>query len=49
MRGCIAEAEKRVHEQIGAETLVQKIMGYFGDLKRLWHDGLTVEERKDLL
>ena len=34
---------------MGAETLAEKIMAYFGDLDRIWREGLTIEERKDLL
>ena len=49
IRGTLAEAEKRLNQRVGAETLAQKIMGYFGELDQLWNQALTVEERKELL
>jgi len=49
VRSALAEAEKRVNQQLGAETLAEKIMGYFGDFNRIWHEGLTIEEQKELL
>ncbi len=49
VRGALSEAEKRVNQRVGAETLAEKIMGFFGDLDRIWRAGLTVEEQKDLL
>jgi hypothetical protein len=49
IRGTLAEAEKRLNQQVGAETLAEKIMGYFGNFDRIWHQGLTIEERKELL
>jgi hypothetical protein len=45
----LGEAENRIQRRIGPETLSEKIMAYFGDLDRIWHDGLSIEERKDLL
>jgi hypothetical protein len=45
----LAEAEQKVARRIGAETLAEKGMVYFGNLDRIWHEGLTIEERKDLL
>jgi hypothetical protein len=44
-----AEAEKRVNRRIGAETLAEKTMAYFGSFDRIFHDGLSIEERKELL
>jgi hypothetical protein len=49
IRGTLAEAEKRLNHGVGAETLAEKIMGYFGNFDRTWHQGLTIEERKELL
>ena len=49
VRSALAEAEKRVNHQLGAEALADKIMGYFGDFNRIWHEGLTIEEQKELL
>jgi DNA invertase Pin-like site-specific DNA recombinase len=49
VRSALAEAEKRANQQIGAETLAEKIMAYFGKFDRIWNQGLTIEERKDLL
>jgi len=49
VRNSLGEAEKRVHQRIGAETLAEKIMARFGHFDRIWHDGLSVEERKELL
>jgi hypothetical protein len=49
VRKVLAEADKRVNQQMGAETLAEKIMGYFGEFDRIWNEGLTIEERKDLL
>ena len=48
-RIALAEAAKRVNQRIGAEALAQKIMAYFGDFKRLWDHGLSIEEQKELL
>jgi len=45
----LGDAEKRVNQRMGAETLAEKIMAYFGQLDRVWHQGLTIEERKELL
>ena len=49
IRNRLGEAEKLVHQRIGAETLAEKIMAYFGQFDRIWHEGLTIEERKELL
>lgn len=45
----LAEAERRMNQQIGAQTLADKIMSYFGQFDRIWHEGLTIEERKTVL
>jgi hypothetical protein len=34
---------------MGAEALAEKIMTYFGEFDRIWQQGLSIEERKDLL
>ena len=49
VRNALGEAEKRGNQRIGAETLADKILAYFGEFDRIWHEGLTVEERKELL
>jgi DNA invertase Pin-like site-specific DNA recombinase len=49
VRNALGEAEKRVNQQVGAEALAEKIMGYFGNFNRIWHEGLTIEEQKELL
>jgi DNA invertase Pin-like site-specific DNA recombinase len=49
VRAALAQAEKHANQKIGADTLAEKIMAYFGDFGRLWNRGLTIEERKDLL
>ena len=49
VRTALGEAEKRVNQKIGADTLAEKIMVYFGDFEKLWNRGLAIEERKDLL
>ena len=49
IRNTLGEAEKRVHQRIGAETLAEKIMAYFGQFNRIWSEGVTIEERKNLL
>jgi len=49
VRSTLGDAEKRVNQRMGAETLAEKIMAYFGQLDRVWHQGLTIEERKELL
>jgi len=48
-RGVLAQAEQRANQQIGAEPLAEKIIAYFGEFDRIWHKGLTIEERKELL
>jgi len=48
-RGALDEAENRVHRRMGAESLAEKIIANFGSLDRIWREGLTVEERKELL
>lgn len=49
VRSALGEAESRVNQRIGAETLAEKIMAYFGKFDRIWGEGLTIEERKELL
>jgi hypothetical protein len=49
IRNALAEAEKRANQRMGAETLAERIMAYFGEFDRIWNQGLTVDERKDLL
>ncbi|PWU05835.1 MAG: hypothetical protein C5B51_13635 [Terriglobia bacterium] len=49
IRISLADAERRVNQRIGAETLAEKIMAYFGDFDRIFHEGLNIEERKELL
>ena len=49
VRSALAEAEKRANQQMGAETLAEKIMAYFGEFDRIWNQGLMIKERKDLL
>jgi hypothetical protein len=45
----LAEAEGRANQRIGAGTLADKIMAYFGKFDRIWSRAVTVEERKELL
>jgi site-specific DNA recombinase len=49
VRRSIAEAERYANQRLGAEALAGRIMEYFGDFDRLYHDGLNLEERKELL
>lgn len=49
IREHLANAESRVNRQHGAETLANKIMDSFGNFKRLWCEGLNVEERKEVI
>lgn len=49
VRSGLAEAEKRLNQRVGAEGLADKIMAYFGEFDRLWNEGLSIEERKELL
>jgi hypothetical protein len=49
VRVSLREAEQRACKRIGAATLAEKIMVNFGDFDRLWNEGLSIEERKELL
>lgn len=49
IRARLAEAEKCANKRLGAAILAEKIMAYAGDFERLWSQGLTIEERKELL
>lgn len=49
VRAALSEAEKRANQRVGAETMAEKIMAYFGAFDRIWTQGLSIEERKDLL
>lgn len=49
VREKLADARRSLHQRLGAEVLADKVMTYFGNLDRLWHEGLNVEEKKDLL
>jgi Recombinase/Recombinase zinc beta ribbon domain len=49
IRTTMTEAEKRANKRIGAATLAEKIMAYASQFGRLWAEGLTIEERKELL
>lgn len=45
----LGAAKTRADKRIGAATLAEKILDYFGDFDRMWKEGLTIEERKELL
>ena len=45
----LKEAEARVNRRVGADNLAEKIMSYFGDFERIWRQGLSIEEQKELL
>ncbi len=49
VRRSVADAEQRVNRRCGADALAEKILAYFGDFDRIWRDGLTIENRKELL
>ena len=49
IRNDLGEAEKRVNQQVGAETLAEKIMAYYGQFDRIWNEGLTLDAKKDVL
>lgn len=45
----LRKAENRKHQKIGAETLAERIMTEYGNFDRIWNEGLTIEDRKELL
>jgi DNA invertase Pin-like site-specific DNA recombinase/DNA-binding transcriptional MerR regulator len=45
----LKDAARRANHRVGAEALAANIMAYFGDFDRLWREGLTLEEQKELL
>jgi len=49
IRNDLQAAAAQVHSRLGAENLAESIMGYFGEFGKIWHQGLTIEEQKDLL
>ena len=49
VRMALGEVEKRVNQRVGAEALAERIMGYAGEFDRIWNEGLSIEERKELL
>ena len=49
IRASLRQAEERANKQIGTAALTEKIIAYLGDFDRVWREGLTIEERKELL
>lgn len=49
IRNSLTDTEKRANQRVGAETMAEKIMVCFGQFDRIWNEGLTVEQRKELL
>lgn len=49
IRSTLSDAEKRLNQQIGAETLADKIMAYYGQFDRIWNEGLTLDAKKEVL
>ncbi len=49
IRKDLGEAEKRINQRTGAETLADKIMGSYGQFDRLWKRCATLEEQKEAI
>jgi DNA invertase Pin-like site-specific DNA recombinase len=49
IREQLKDAERRVNKRLGAKVLTEEILANFGDFDRVWREGLTIEQRKELL
>ena len=49
LRMRLGEAEKRIQTQVKMDTITAELAGRFEDFDRVWREGLTLEERKELL
>ena len=49
LRTRLREAEKRVQTQLTLDAITAELADKSGDFDRVWREGLTVEERKELL
>jgi DNA-binding transcriptional MerR regulator len=49
VRGALREAQGRAAREIGTDALAAEIIAHFGKFERLVTDGLSIEERKELL
>jgi DNA invertase Pin-like site-specific DNA recombinase len=49
LRARLREAAARTNKQIGADIIAEKIVTCYGNFERIWREGLTLEERKELL